>query len=431
MFDIQFYKMAMLKIDLQDLFFAYFNCRKNKRRTVNALDFELDYETKLIKLYNDIKKRKYKIGKSIAFIVFEPVKREVFAANFRDRIVHHYIIDKINKYFEKDFIGDSYSCREGKGTLYGVTRIYEYMRECSQNYVKDCYILKLDIRSFFMNIDKNILFKSLKKFLDNRYKQPDKDTILYLIKKVIFNNPEDNCIIKGKLSDWNGLPYYKSLFWSNKNNGLPIGNLTSQVFANFYLNFLDKYITKDLGIKYYGRYVDDFVIIHEDKEYLKKVHIKIANFLKRELKLTLHPQKVYLQHYSKGVKFIGAIIKPNRIYIGNRTKNGLYNKIGSKLEIMSQDLPNTLKEIANFEASINSYFGFMRHYNSYNLRRHTIEKLQETFVGDMMEDKKEYNKISIDKLFRPLEQKKYQLRHQRQYRRWQYNSKRSNKNGNI
>ena len=422
----------MQQVSLADLFVAYFSCRQNKRRTVNALDFELDYETKLIKLYNDIKKRKYEIGKSIAFIVFEPVKREVFAANFRDRIVHHYIIDKINQYFEKEFIEDSYSCRTGKGTLYGARRIFEKIRECSKDYTKDCYILKLDIRSFFMSIDKNILFNSIRDFLSQKYTGKDKETILYLIEKVIFNNPEDNCVIKGKISDWNGLPYYKSLFWSDKNKGMPIGNLTSQVFANFYLNFLDKYVTEDLGIKYYGRYVDDFVIIHEDKEFLKQAHIKIADFLRKELKLTLHPQKVYLQHYSKGVKFIGAYIKPNRIYIGNRTKGGLYKKIYTKLYDMSQDLSRTLEQLPNFEAGINSYFGFMRHYDTYNLRRHVIKKLQNTFVEALIDDKQEYNKLSIDKIFRPVEQKKYQIRAQRQYRRWQQNQiKGENKNGNI
>ena len=172
-----------------------------------------------------------------------------------------------------------------------------------------------------MSIDKRILFQLLRRFIIKKYHAPGKSIILRLVKQIVFYNPENNCVIKGKRSDWNGLPCHKSLFWSNKYCGLPIGNLTSQIFANFYFNMLDKYVTENLGIKYYGRYVDDFVLVHESKEVLLDAHKKIKNFLETRLRLQLHPQKFYLQECRKGVKFVGAVIKPNRIYIGNRTKN--------------------------------------------------------------------------------------------------------------
>lgn len=137
------------RIALEDLFEAYYECRRTKRRTANALAFELDFERELIRLWREINAGTYKIGRSIAFIVKYPVQREVFAADFRDRVVHHLIISKLNDLFEKEFHPDSYSCRSGKGTLYGVRRIQGKMEECSDGFAEDCYILKLDIRSFF------------------------------------------------------------------------------------------------------------------------------------------------------------------------------------------------------------------------------------------------------------------------------------------
>lgn len=178
-----------------------------------------------------------------------------------------------------------------------------------------------------MSIDKGLLYKYLREFILARYHEPDQLLILELVEKVVFNDPEQNCHIKGRRSDWDGLPPSKSLFTSGKGKGLPIGNLTSQIFANFYLNFFDHYVKYDLGIEYYGRYVDDFVIVHEDKDFLIDVQAKLRSFLQAKLMLRLHPRKIYLQHFSKGVKFIGAVVKPGREYIGNRTKGNLYAKI--------------------------------------------------------------------------------------------------------
>jgi RNA-directed DNA polymerase len=135
-------------IELADLFEAYFNCRKHKRNTHNALAFEIDYEIRLLELWAEINSGHYQPGKSIAFIVNKPVKREIFAADFRDRIVHHLVINKLNPLFEKAFIYDSYACRAGKGTHLGVQRVDRFIRQCSQNYTQDCYVLELDIKGF-------------------------------------------------------------------------------------------------------------------------------------------------------------------------------------------------------------------------------------------------------------------------------------------
>lgn len=408
------------QIALEDVFKAYYECRRHKRRTANALAFELDFEKELVHLWQDINSGKYKIGRSIAFIVKLPVQREVFAADFRDRIVHHLVISKLNPLFEKEFIADSYSCRVGKGTLFGVKSVKSMIEECSEFYTQDCYILKLDIRSFFMSIDKTVLYRMLFEFMTERYHHQDKYILLRLVKQIVFHNPENNCVIKGRRSDWNGLPCHKSLFWSEGRRGLPIGNLTSQVFANFYLNRLDRFITEGLGFGWYGRYVDDFVLIHRDKEKLLWAKKRIDEFLQSELKLSLHPQKFYLQHYTKGVKFIGAVIKPRRIYIGNRSKSNLYQKIYSLIPQMGKSVENVLSGIAGFAARVNSYIGMMRHYNTYNLRTRILKILDGTFLGEISELSPKAEKFAVDKRFSPTGQKQRQLRRQRDYRRLQH-----------
>ncbi len=191
---------------LIELFEAYYECRKNKRNTINALQFEVNYESNLIKLANQIYKSKYTPGKSICFVVNYPVKREIFAADFRDRVVHHYLINKLNPLFEKEFIYDSYSCRKKRGTLFGIKRVDKFIRSCSLNYQYDSYILKLDIKGFFMQINKDILFEKLQNFINQKYTGVDKNLIISLSKIIIYNNPTQNCIIKGHISDWKDLP---------------------------------------------------------------------------------------------------------------------------------------------------------------------------------------------------------------------------------
>ncbi len=321
---------------------------------------------------------------SICFIVSKPVKREILAADFRDRVNHHFIYNHISPVFEKYFIHDSYSCRKNKGTHYGIQRISKFIRSCSENYRQDCYILKLDIKGYFMAINKNILFQKVKSVLLRQQHALDFNLQLELelIEKTIFNDPIIGCRIKGEKSDWRGLPTSKSLFHSSKNCGLPIGNLTSQLFSNVYLNDFDHFIKNDLCIKHYGRYVDDFVIVHQCKYYLKSLIPKIRDYLHDELQLELHPNKIYLQHCSKGVKFLGVIIKPHRIYIANRTKGNFYRAIQEQNKIARDHKPGK-QEQAAFLSVMNSYLGILnpckasqqgKHYKTYKLRKRMIKK---------------------------------------------------------
>jgi hypothetical protein len=337
------------------------------------LRFEKHLEQNVFKLIDDIYQSNYQLGRSIAFIVNKPVKREIFAADFRDRVVHHWLINKLNPLFEKIFITDSYACRLGKGTHYGVKRADAFIKGCSENYTKECYILKLDIQGFFMHINRKLLYNMLEQFIHKNYEHTDKSLVLEITRKIIFNNPTQNCIIKGNKKDWEGLPKNKSLFHSPPDCGLPIGNLTSQVFANFYMHRFDFFVTKELGIKYYGRYVDDFIIVHSDKDFLKSLVPQLSEFLLSTLQLTLHPKKIYLQHYSKGVKFLGTVIKPNRIYIANRTKGNFYNAIEKQNKVVRDHKP-TKEEKATFLSSMNSYLGIMKHYKSYKIRKTIIFK---------------------------------------------------------
>lgn len=379
-------------IDLADLFEAYANCRMNKRNTMNALSFELDYEQKLITLWGEINAGMYTPGSSIAFIVNKPVKREIFAADFRDRVVHHLLINKLNSLFERTFIYDSYACRKGRGTHFGIKRIDRFIRQCSRNYTQDCYVLRLDIQGFFMAIDKRILWKKLRELIINQYQQPDKDKLLELCYVILNHNPTKNCFIKGSRDDWSDLPKDKSLFYSAPGCGLPIGNLTSQIFANVYLNALDHFIKHDLGIRYYGRYVDDFVLAHPNHDYLKGLILEIANFLQIELKLTLHPRKIYLQHFSKGVHFLGMMIKPNFIKSGKRLSGNFYNAIQKKNEIIKNHYPN-YNERQQFMSSINSYLGILSHYNTYQLRQVFLKRYLNPKWWDWFRAQKDFKKI--------------------------------------
>lgn len=360
-------------VDLADLLGAYYSCRRNKRNTMNALSFELDYELELLTLRDEMNSGTYQPRPSIAFMVDKPVQREIFAADFRDRVVHHLIINKLNPLFERKFIFDSYACRVGKGTLFGIRRLDTFIRRCSVNYTRDCYVLKLDIRGFFMQINARKLLLRLNSFVDEQYKGLDVVMLKNLCEIVLMNKPSENCVIKGKPSDWDGLPKDKSLFHSPPDCGLPIGNLSSQVFANFYLDIFDHFVKHDLGMKYYGRYVDDFVLVHESREYLASLIPVIRNFLADELALQLHPKKIYLQHYRHGVHYLGAVIKPGRIYVGKRTKGNFYNAIMRHNVVVAGHLPSTTERQA-FRASINSYLGVMGHFDTRRLRRSMVGK---------------------------------------------------------
>ena len=329
---------------------------------MNALLFELDYEANLVKLWKEVNSRNYKIGKSICFLVTRPKLREVFAADFRDRVVHHVIMMRLEPLFERVFIEDNYNCRKGKGTLFGVKRLYEKIRECSNDYTEDCYIEKFDLCGFFMSIHKPTLLEMLRDFINRKYEGKDKEILLWLVEEVVMNCPQYNCVRKTPDYMWEKLPKNKSLFTCGDDRGLPIGNLTSQCFANFYMHLFDN-ILQD-KFKHYGRYVDDFYILSKDKNDILTQVNSIKDYLKDNLRVDLHPDKTYVQYYKKGIKFIGSVIKQGRIYISNSSISNIYQVIH---RFNSGEINAETAE--HFIQSLNSYWGFLKHCCSFNLKR--------------------------------------------------------------
>ena len=357
------------KIPLEDIFDAYYECRKNKRNKTGALQFEVDLEKNLIELWEEINSGTWQPRPSTVFIVEKPVTREIFAAAFRDRIVHHLVIGRLNSFFEKSFIYDSYSCRKSKGTHFGVARAVRFVRR-----KEPAWVLKLDIRGYFMSINRNILYEKLEFFIDKNYHALNKNRIKELCRIIIFNEPVKNCIYHTPKVSWEKLPKDKSLFTAKKDCGLPIGNLTSQVFANFYLNEFDHFIKKECGITEYGRYVDDFIIVHPSRTFLKKLISKIKNYLKDNLGLVLHSKKIYLQPCSNGVKFLGCFIKPSHIVSNHRTITNFKLSVIYYNNIALDHKPDK-EERNSFISSINSYLGILKHYKTYKKRKHIATNL--------------------------------------------------------
>ena len=357
----------MTAIPLEDIFNAYYECRKHKRNRTGALQFEVDLESNLVELWEEINSGTWKPRPSTVFIVDKPVIREIFAASFRDRVVHHLVIGRLNDIFEKVFIYDSYSCRKYKGTHFGVSRAARFIRRCSP-----AWVLKIDIRGYFMSINRKILYRKLEALINEHYHAFDKERIKELCQIIIFNDPTQNCIFHSPSVFWKQLPKDKSLFTAKRNCGLPIGNLTSQVFANFYLTEFDHFIKKQCGIRNYGRYVDDCIMVHPSRAFLKKLIPDIQKYLQNNLELNLHSKKVYLQPCHSGVKFLGCFIKPSHIVINHRTlknfKKALF--IHNKLAI---DHKPDKDERSAFISSVNSYLGILKHYKTYRQRRHIIK----------------------------------------------------------
>lgn len=346
---------------------AYYDCRKSKRRTASAIMYELDYGSKLVALRDRINNRTYKPGKSICFVVTRPRYREVFAAAFEDRIVHHWIALRLEPLFEQVFSPRTFNCRKGKGQMYGVKMLQEDIRECSRNYTRDCYVAKLDLQGFFMSINKAMLADMIDKFIVDTYCGDDIEDLRYVCRVVILHSPEKCCERHSPLHYWNHLPPNKSLFTNGEGLGVAIGNLFAQHFANFLLDILDWFLLT--LFRYVGRYVDDFYIVDADKQKILNAVPKIRELLGC-YGLTLHPDKFYIQHYSKGVAFTGNIIKMRRVYACNRT---LKNFI---MVIRRLNRAETIADVEHAVSSINSYLGFMRYANEYGKRRKILNMIE-------------------------------------------------------
>ncbi|MBM0265661.1 reverse transcriptase [Prevotella copri] len=384
-------------IDFSILLEAYFDCRRHKRKTVGATEFEMNYMSNLVQLLDEINSRQYKIGKSICFVVRYPRYREVFAGQFRDRIIHHYIALRLEPLFESLFSDRTYNCRKGKGQLAGIRQLQEDIMEVSENYTEDAYVMGIDLKGFFMSIYKPLLAKMVDDFVARNYHGDDKDDLRWLCNMVVMHHPEKDCEKKSADYLWEFLPKEKSLFTNGEDRGVAIGNLFAQLFAQLFANFLlSKLDWKiDYYCKHHVRYVDDMVLVARRKETLLRLMPMIRETL-ASLGLRLNEKKFYFQHYSKGVRFVGAIIKRDRIYSVNNTINN-FRKSVRKLNDAARN--GDIEAINHAIQSVNSYLGIFGHYNEYGMKRQIIKEELDEEAWKFFVIKGHYRSVQLKKRY--------------------------------
>ena len=356
---------------LDDIFDAYFDCRRRKRNTINQLAFEQHLEPNLVRLWRDIHAGAYRIGPSIAFVITRPKVREVWAADFRDRVVHHLLYNAIADRFEPGFIRDSYASIKGRGIHDGMMRARYFARAVSRNHSRRAYAAKIDIANFFMSIDKTRLDALL-------YRRAGSHPCWPLLQQVLHHDCREDAYFKSP--DWlfSKVPTHKSLLHSPRERGLPIGNLTSQFFANIYLHELDRFVKHELRARYYGRFVDDMILMHEDAGQLTTWIGEIDDFLKRTLSISLNPAKTYLNKVSAGFDFCGFWIKPGRVYLRQTTWKGAKARVRSVTDNGPPVLP---EDIDGLVQTTNSYLGMLHHVDGYRARKALAHRASNLFAG--------------------------------------------------
>jgi len=328
-------------ITLENLFLSWQEFKRGKSKRKDVQEFEFNLEDNIFQLHQELKESKYRHSKYHSFYICDPKLRHIHKAAVKDRVVHHLVSKIFQQIYDRSFIYDSYSCRLGKGTHKAVNRLRKFSLKESQNNKNNFYVLKCDIRKFFDNVDHQILVALLKKRIkDERF--------LWLIKEIVFS------------------------FETLPGKGIPLGNLTSQYFANIYLNELDQFIKHKLRIKYYIRYTDDFVILDENRKKLEELVMPINNFLLRRLKLSLHPEKIIIRKFSQGADFLGYVSFPHFRVLRTKTKRRIFRKILRKIQMLK------IGDIAedSFHQSVQSYFGVLSHANCYKIRKELENKIK-------------------------------------------------------
>jgi RNA-directed DNA polymerase len=306
---------------------------KRKKRDVQAFQFRL--MDNLFALHADLINHTYRHGGYQAFNIADPKPRKIHKASVRDRLVHHAIHRVICPFFDRAFIADSFSCRAGKGMHAAMNRFRVFARIASKNNTRTCWALKCDIRKFFASIDHATLLNILRAYI------PD-DTTLLLLREVT-----------GSFSS------------TAPGVGLPLGNLTSQLFANIYMNEFDQFVKHRLRARYYIRYADDFVILFPNREWLDIILPEINAFLQNNLKLTMHPDKIFIKTVASGMDFLGWVHFPDHRVLRTATKRRVISRVAAD--------PNPER--------VASYLGLLRHGNAGAIRR-TILGIAEDFRSD-------------------------------------------------
>lgn len=321
---------------LDNLFASWDRFKSDKQKKRDVQEFEINLEQYLFQLHRDLVVKRYKHGAYTGFWIHDPKPRHIHKATVRDRILHHAIFRVLNPVFEPTFIAHSFSCRVGKGTHKGVAALNRIVRQVSRNGHRACFALKCDIQKFFNTVDHDILLHILSLRIQ------DTDT-MSLLREIVasFNAPNSNPL---------------------ELKGVPIGNLTSQLFVNVYMNEFDQFVKHQLKIKNYIRYTDDFVIISDDKRSLENLIQPVRKFLLDKLALKLHPKKVCIRNLNRGIDFLGYIILPHYRILRTKTKQRIFRKLRHR----TTEYKNDLITKQNLEQSLQSYLGVLSHANTYN-----------------------------------------------------------------
>ncbi len=322
---------------LENLFAAWDEFKKDKRNKKDVQAFEFRLEQNIFELHRDLLAKKYTHLPYSGFFIRDPKVRHIHKAAASDRVLHHALFRILNPVFDKIFIPNSFSCRIDKGVHKGVLALERMIRAESKNFTRPCFVLKCDVQKFFDSVDHQILLNFLKK------KIVDPDT-MWLLQKVI----ESFATTQTNLFD---------------RQGLPIGNLTSQLFANVYMNQFDQFVKHVLRVRCYARYTDDFVVVSSDRAYLEAPVNPIRSFLGDQLHLKIHPQKISICPCNKGVDFLGYVAFPHYRLLRKKTKRRLFRKLKERITayrngIVSED---------SLSSSLQSYLGVLSHANAYRL----------------------------------------------------------------
>lgn len=328
--------------DFDNLLKASRKARKGKRFKEQTAMFELNLEKELLLLQRELEDRSYRHGTYRDFYVYDPKKRLISAAPYRDRVVHHALCNIIEPFFDKTFIHDSYACRKHKGTHKAIDRYTAFSR-------KNSYVLKCDIQKYFQSIDHEILIDLLSRKIKC-------SKTLWLIREIVSTRRDhtQNNFFPG---DDLFTPYYR-------NKGIPIGNLTSQFFANVYLNGFDHFIKQELKCRHYIRYVDDFVVFDNDKQRLHEVKKKMVEYL-TGLRLKLHQKKCRIYQVDEGVDFLGFRVFPTHRLL--KKQNALHMR--RKLKKMTREIRENRISTEKMRQSINSWISHAKHGDTWHLRQ--------------------------------------------------------------
>lgn len=364
----------------RSMWHAYHDCLRGKRSSPHALEYMPLAAVDIPLLAKEVWERHYDPSPSTCFMVTYPKLREVFAAAFRDRVVHHWICLRLQPLFEARCheLGDvSHACRNGYGTHTAIEQVQCGMLRVSSNLQREAWVYKGDIVGFFMSINKTLLLDALENLIKREYQEVDYDILLYLVRKTVMHSPEKNCVVKSPMEMWLQIDRNKSLFFNDDSLGEPIGNLTTQLFAGFYLSFLDEFVEELFRGRVYSytRSVDDFVVICDDKIYLRHAIRQIADFSSAQLGLECHKDKIYFQPVSHGVKFLGQYIHPYRRYLTNRTLGRFVDKVRFCADECLRGMTEIRAE--HWAQVMNSYLGLLCQANEYNTRSVILRTLPE------------------------------------------------------